>query len=397
MTAPSVFSATRQHGGFSLVELLIALALGLAVLVALSAVYLTVKQSFRFQETSGRLQEDASFALDTIAKDLRMAGFAGCPGINKVTVSGVSTYYPGSVLDSGSPGGINGPNPLAQVETSNPEVIQQPLTALNFIRGFDEVPSSMLEAGAAPASSNTSSLFFAGGSVNSVAVSAAMATASASLSTDGYPYGWRKAKPPPNSGVYDLIVSDCTSSSLFKGKVTQSGGVTSIDHSKEMGNASAAFTSNQLFDTSAQVMPLEWNFYYVATRPGASTPSLYRVFYDGNTRQQAQELVSNVESMRLHYGENTGFDELGAPTLVADEWRTSASTGVKKVTDWSRVVAVRVGLMMVSGDDYANPDVDVPTPTLLGQDYTLPGGASKKRLRKEYSTTVVLRNSVAAR
>ena len=167
MTAPSVFSGRRQHGGFSLGELLIALALGLAVLVALSAVYLTVKQSFRFQETSGRLQEDASFALDTIARDLRMAGFAGCLGINKVIVNGVSTYYPGSVLTLGSPGGINGPNPLAQVETSNPEVIQQPLTALNFIRGFDSVPSSMFAAGAAPASSHARSLFISGGSVNS--------------------------------------------------------------------------------------------------------------------------------------------------------------------------------------------------------------------------------------
>jgi type IV pilus assembly protein PilW len=374
-----------------LVELLVALALGLAVLVALSAVYVSVKQSFRFQETSGRLQEDATFALDTIAKDLRMAGYAGCPGINKVTVSGVSTYYPGSVLTSGSPGGINGPNPLAQLESSNAEVTQQPLTALNFIRGFDDVPSGMFAPAAVPTTSNTNSLLFAGGSAKSVAVSVAMASSNANLTLSDDPYRWRNG--PANSGVYDFIVSDCNSSSLFRGKVSQSGTLVTVDHGTVMGNANDAFTSNHQFDTTAQLMPLEWNFYYVATRAGASTPSLYRIFYDGNARQQAQEIVSNVESLRLHYGENTGANPDGSPTLVADVWRTSAST----VTDWSRVVAVRIGLMMIGTDDNANPGVTVPTPTLLGQSYTAPGGAPANRLRKEYSTTVVLRNSVAAR
>ncbi|MDP3286372.1 MAG: PilW family protein, partial [Desulfobacterales bacterium] len=80
-------------------------------------------------------------------------------------------------------------------------------------------------------------------------------------------------------------------------------------------------------------------------------------------------------------------------TLVADEWRNSAAT----VTDWGRIVAVRVGLMMVSAEDHTSPDVALTTPTLLGQTYILPTGASINRLRKEFSTTVVLRNSVAAR
>ena len=153
-------------------------------------------------------------------------------------------------------------------------------------------------------------------------------------------------------------------------------------------------------------MPLEWSFYYVATRPGASTPSLYRVFYNGTTRGNAEELVSNIETMKLNYGENiNGKDKVTnlqctiatggatcAPTFQADVWRTTAAA----VTDWSRVVAVRVGLMMLSADSAANPDI-ASTPTLLGQSYTLPTGASTTRLRKEFSTTVVLRNRVAPR
>ena len=75
-------SSARHQSGFTLVELLVSLALGLAVLVGLSSVYVAAKQSFRFQETSGRLQEDAVFALDMISRDLRMAGFAGCRGVD---------------------------------------------------------------------------------------------------------------------------------------------------------------------------------------------------------------------------------------------------------------------------------------------------------------------------
>jgi type IV pilus assembly protein PilW len=379
------------QGGVSLVELLIAVALGLAVLVGLSSVYVAVKQSFRFQETSGRLQEDAAFALDSISKDLRMAGYAGCPGINKITVGAVTTYFPGSVMSSGSPAGINGPNPLATIETGVAEVTQQPFTAFNFVRGFDSVPSGMFASGAAPASSGTDSLFFAGGSINAVSLSALMANTSDSLKIAADTYGWRNATA--NSGVYDFVISDCNSSSIFKGKVATSGGLTTIDHSTSMGNSAGTFTSSTIFNTDAVVMPAEWSFYYVATRAGAETPSLYRVFYNGNSRQAAEELVSNVESMQLHYGENTTLDGLGAPTLTVDAWRTTAAA----VTDWSRVVAVRIGLMMISSEDNVNPGVTVATPKLLGATYTVPAGASTNRLRKEFSTTVVLRNRVAAR
>lgn len=377
--------------GLSLVELLIALGLSLVVLVGLSSVYVAVKQSFRFQETTGRLQEDGAFALDFIAKDLRMAGYAGCPGINKITVGGVTTYYPGSMMTTGSPSGINGPNPLAQIETGNAEVILQPFTSLNFIRGFDNVPAGMFASGAAPSSSGTNSLFFSGGSPNAVSLSALMASATASPTLGSDPYGWRNTTT--NSGIYDFIISNCASSSVFKGKVSVSGGVTSVAHGTGLGNAADTFTSSTAFGTDATVMPVEWSFYYVAPGTGTTTPSLYRVFYNGNARQAAEELVSNVESMRLHYGENTSVDASGAPTLVADVWRTSAAT----VTDWSKVVAVRIGLMMISSEENVNPGVTPVTPTLLGQTYTLPTGASTQRLRKEFSTTVVLRNRVAAR
>ena len=402
MRTTGYFSRQRVQRGLSLIELLLALVLGLAVLVGLSSVYVAAKQSFRFQETTGRLQEDATFGLDSMARDLRMAGSAGCMGINKVTSPAI-IYYPGSVLTSGSPvspgittspdntSGFYGANPLGQIETTNPEVIQQPFTSLNFVRGFDNgIPTGMVATSNPSPSTISDSLFFVGASSKAVSVNAPMLAASAvSLAVDTYK--WKSAAGGTNSGIYTFIISDCSNSSIFNGKVTISGGVVSIDHSTPMGNSSASLASG--FGTDAIVQPAEWSFYYIATRTGASTPSLYRVFFDGNKRFNAEELVSNVEAMKLNYGENTGTNASGALTLVADVWRTSAAT----VTDWSRVVAVRIGLIMVSPEDNANPEVTLTVPTLLGKTYTKPAGASANRLRKEFSTTVVMRNRVAAR
>jgi type IV pilus assembly protein PilW len=403
----NIVNAQRQRG-VTLVELLISLALGLAVLVGLSAVYVAAKQSFRFQETGGRMQEDAMFAMETISRELRMAGFAGCRGVEKINISGVDTYFPNLGLMTGAPGGIAGPNPLATVEPGNLEVTRQPLSPSNFVRGFDNVPGAMFAT--APTSSATNSLFISGGSEKTVSVTATMGSAGDPLTIAA---GSAAFLDPAK--IYNMVVANCNSSSLFAGQA--GGGGTQILHTTAIGNATVgtnaadSFPSTPLYGVDAMVMPLEWSFYYVATRTGAATPSLYRVAYDGNARGAAEELVSNVESMRLHYGENTmgktsppppapsvpcvlATTPSGCePTKQADEWRTSAAA----VTNWSRVVAVRIGLMMVSEDNAANRDVVTADPPLLGASYAGPAGKSATRLRKEFSTTVVIRNQVAPR
>ncbi len=380
----------RRQLGVTLVELLISLALGLAVLVGLSAVYVAAKQSFRFQETGGRMQEDAMFALETISRELRMAGFAGCRGVEKITIGAVDTYYPELGMTSGSPSGISGPNPLALVEPGVPEVVLKPLSPMNFVRGFDNVPNAMFAT--PPTSSATNSLFVSGGSEKAVSVTATMAAVGDPLTIAAGSAGFLDS-----TKIYNMVVANCNSSSLFAGQLV---GGNQIVHTTAIGNATVgtnaanAFPSTPLYGVDAMVMPLQWSFFYVATRAGAATPSLYRIHYDGSARGSAEELVSHVESMRLHYGENTVNDAAtGAPTMQADVWRTTAGA----VTNWSRVVAVRVGLMMVSEDNAANLDVASAAPTLLGEAYTGPAGKSATRLRKEFSTTVVLRNRVAPR
>ena len=384
----------RKQRGLSLIELLIALALSLAVMAGLASVYVATKQSFRFQETTGRLQEDAGYALDTVAKDLRMAGYAGCLGINK---DSTPTYYPGSVITTTYSNVVDDINPLAVVTgltgVTAAEVTAQPFTGFNFLHGFDGVTGGMFSGGGAPSGSTGDSLFFAGAGSKSAALSAAMVTATDSLSLVADSDGWAT----PANTTRTFIVSRCAASTIFRGQV--SGTPPSLSHTAGMGNSgtpgavspfNTPFSPNTtLFGTDAVVNLAQWHYYYVATRSGASTPSLYHVFFDGSTRLPAEEVIANVETMRLYYGEDTST---GTPTWIPDTWRTTAAS----VTDWSRVVAVRIGVMMVSSDDNANPGVTMTAPTLLGATYTIPT-ASANRLHKEFSTTVVLRNRAAAR
>ena len=71
-------TVTRRHlAGFSLVELLVALALALAISALVARIWTNNRQSFRNQDNNARLQENARFALQILERELRQAGYKG--------------------------------------------------------------------------------------------------------------------------------------------------------------------------------------------------------------------------------------------------------------------------------------------------------------------------------
>ena len=64
--------------GVTLVELMIALVIGLLVTVAMLKVYVDASRMYRFNEGLARVQENGRFALEFIRHDARVAGFWGC-------------------------------------------------------------------------------------------------------------------------------------------------------------------------------------------------------------------------------------------------------------------------------------------------------------------------------
>ena len=61
--------------GFGLVELMVALVLGLVLMGAAISVYLNNMQSARFQNGVMRVQENGRFAIDLLSRTFRMAGY----------------------------------------------------------------------------------------------------------------------------------------------------------------------------------------------------------------------------------------------------------------------------------------------------------------------------------
>ena len=68
----------RRSLGFGLVEALLALSLGALLVLAGSRLFIGALHSWQAQGVLAQLQEDARFALQRIARDIRMAGAFGC-------------------------------------------------------------------------------------------------------------------------------------------------------------------------------------------------------------------------------------------------------------------------------------------------------------------------------
>lgn len=90
--------------GFSLVEIMLAMALGLILLAGISQVYLGFKRTYRAQENIARLQENGRFATDILSKNIRMAGYGGClrdnlaAGIRGFNSTNLPSYLQGKVV-----------------------------------------------------------------------------------------------------------------------------------------------------------------------------------------------------------------------------------------------------------------------------------------------------------
>ncbi len=70
---------TPQHtqAGFTLVELLVAMVIGLLVMGGATQLFISSQQSYRFQTALADMQDTGRFALDTMARELRQADYSG--------------------------------------------------------------------------------------------------------------------------------------------------------------------------------------------------------------------------------------------------------------------------------------------------------------------------------
>lgn len=76
----------KQQQGISLIELLIAMALGSILLIGLISLYASNKNTYQMTQAAARLQEDGRIAIQIMSRDIRMAGYVGCGKITDIKI-----------------------------------------------------------------------------------------------------------------------------------------------------------------------------------------------------------------------------------------------------------------------------------------------------------------------
>lgn len=79
----------RNAAGFSLIELLLALALGLVIVAGIVQLFVANSQTYTLMTGQARLQESGRFALEFISRAARSAGYFGCLRQPDVLVRGL--------------------------------------------------------------------------------------------------------------------------------------------------------------------------------------------------------------------------------------------------------------------------------------------------------------------
>lgn len=72
-------SKSKVQHGFTLIELMISMTLGLVLLLVIGTVFVSSRQTFREQEDSARIQEGGRFALEILGRSIKQAGHVEVP------------------------------------------------------------------------------------------------------------------------------------------------------------------------------------------------------------------------------------------------------------------------------------------------------------------------------
>lgn len=358
----------------TLIEMMVAMTISMILLAAISGVFLTSRQSYVVDQGLARTQEAGRFAMEFLANDIRMAGYAGC--ISKLTTGTIdgsgncaqgtvcSIASPGNLLDTFSPDGLHG-----YTYTGNG-------TGTALTDWSPALPSDYFTAG--DVRPNTDVVIIQRGSTldTHLTGNTTPSNANVQLLNTATIAGQLQANDI-------LMVSDCKSADVIRATNVSSGsGKVTIAHS------STANTQNFLthsYGNDATLMKLVSRAYYIGT--GASgEPALFRADLSkdssGNPTTTKQELVEGVEMMKFSFGEDTDTSKDYVPNRILNS--------AANVTSWGRVVTVRVGLATRTGSNVAQ-DVSVAT-TLSFDNITLSPASSDKRRRQYYLATIQKRN-----
>ncbi len=328
----------RYHNsGMTLVEILIAMLIGAIMLAGILGIFINTKQTNRSLEAVSRIQENSRFALDFIARDLRMGDFWGCLRRDMGgPVNNINFGAAGAVYDFYGAGGFSGTNGVVNAGNT----------------GLD-APDSLTIRGAASVG-----VFVAAD--NGVTITT---TANHGFNPNDY-----------------LFITDCKKGDIFQATAGTAG--TSITHT--VGGLAPGNTTPNLsatYGSGSQVYQVATVSYSIAN--GASgLPSLFRSINGTN-----RELIEGVENMQVLYGidDDATMDFSTDFYVPFNQIPVTINTPSGNVPGINRVISIRISLLLQS---IANNITDQNTVVFYN------GGTSvaDRRIRRVVTSTIALRN-----
>ncbi len=335
------------HLGFSLVELMVSMVIGMLVVASVLAVWLSSQASYGFEEDMGRIQDSGRFVVDTLTYDLRMAGFAGCSEELDSIVSHLGTLTTGDLkeTDNRIEGRERGG---ASWQSSNTTWL--PSTG-------SEIDNTAIRAG-------TDALtlrFFSG---QRKRLTTTMSSTTATLSLD--------SAPQYTQGQL-VGVTDCGGGDLFAVPTDTGESGTTLTHGQTLSKLYQGHSTREL----SFVHPYTPVRYFIGTSADGNA-ALMRQVLGSNGVAVTQELLEGVENLQILYGEDTTGDE------TADIYVSAAA-----VSQWEMVRSVRFAVLVASVNQFGT-DTDGKSYQLL--DETIPA-ANDRRRRRVFTASVQMRNN----
>ncbi len=317
----AILTQAHRQRGFSLVELMVAVTIGLIILAAVSGIFVTSKTTYNTQDNLARLQENARFAIYYLSEDIRRAGFSGCledvANVKNNLTTPTNFFYNASIalegMDNNSAGNWYPSNTV--------------LTPTDQRVGTDAI--TMRSAGA-----------------SNISITQYMPPTSAELNLSAIPTG--------EFAIGDIImVSNCTHADIMQITTVQTASL-KLQHNPG-GGTPGNLTPHTLSTgygpgpPPAKVMKFTSRTYYVMNRANADgtiTPVLVRQDNGG----AVQELIEGVENMQISYGIDTDSSRDRTPNVYV---RANQVSGLvitapdgQPVNPWTRVATVRFALVI---------------------------------------------------
>ncbi len=330
--------------GFTLIELMVSLTIGLFIILGVLVVYVGGLRSYSVNDALSRVQESGRFALEFLARDVRVAGFqAGCDSVNNLLNETSSDYSEDLHLVAG---GIKGWDDSAGDYSDDMYNYEAGTDVLLVKNAATE--TGLVASGNTPANANTINLTTASGI---------------------------------DKGTI-ILVADSEGCDLFQTRnnanaSTLTRGASSNNPGPGNKNPGSNDFSHQ-YDGDMEIYTLDARLYYIG-EGGNGRPALRRTSLteDGVLDDDA-ELVSGIEDMQIEYGVDTDDDQ------NVDEYQDAS-----EVADWDEVLAARISLL-AAGDTENVLEVETESlPAPYNAEDT-----SDKRLRKVFTATVALRNKL---